>query len=509
MQAYKPPLWLTGQLLKETKMRARHSLITIAATILVLHATIARAQTDWPTFGFDRQRTGYNPEEAILSPQTVPSLTLLWSIDLGAGMSAQPVEMYGILYIATWGGIVYAIDPNSGNVIWANQLGTFSDDSGVFGVFHTLTTDQGNGRIFAISGDGLLHALTYDTGAEWPYSPGFPTQVFDPSAGETVWGSPLHSYENTSLYVPIASRADTGNYHGRVVQIDALWSDAPQVLYTWYVTGANGPVGGGVWGYGGVSLDPLTAIYAATGNALDVDPESYLYADKAVVRLDLNLNVQAADGPTVPAGEDLDFGSTPILFQPPGCPNETISLQKNGQLFLYNRDAIGNGPIQVLQISGNGGYTGYLGSVVYDPVFNQIYTSNNVDDGAGIFYHGLIAFSVQQDCTLALAWQQTVGVNDCCDENPTVPPVAANGVVYHVSAEAAVAYAFDAASGAYLWDSGSLIGSRIYASPTVVNGQLFVAGVDHKLYAFSPSSSLSSARGSPQNTNRAPARLAQ
>jgi hypothetical protein len=35
-----------------------------------------------------------------------------------------------------------------------------------------------------------------------------------------------------------------------------------------------------------------------------------------------------------------------------------------------------------------------------------------------------------------------------------------------------------------LWDSGSLIQNGIYASPMVVNAQLFIAAFDHKLYAF-------------------------
>jgi hypothetical protein len=78
-------------------MAIRNSLISVAATLLLLNGAIAQAQTNWRTFGFDRQRTGYNPEEAILSPQTVPSLTALWSIDLGAPMTAQPIEMNGIL----------------------------------------------------------------------------------------------------------------------------------------------------------------------------------------------------------------------------------------------------------------------------------------------------------------------------------------------------------------------------------------------------------------------------
>lgn len=53
-------------------------------------------------------------------------------------------------------------------------------------------------------------------------------------------------------------------------------------------------------------------------------------------------------------------------------------MNKNGVLYVYNRDAIGNGPVQALQISGEQQI--YIGAVAYDPVFNQIYTGNTADD---------------------------------------------------------------------------------------------------------------------------------
>jgi outer membrane protein assembly factor BamB len=468
-------------------------LVTAAVTICSFYAAFAHAQADWRTFGFDRQRTGYNPDEATLSPQTAPQLTLRWSIDLGAPMTAQPIEMNGILYAATWGGIVYALDPNSGNVLWAQQLGTVSQSCGgtfdasgdVVGVLHTLSSDAGNGRIFAISGDGMLHALDAVTGAEWTYSPGFPVQVADPNSGELVWGSPIYSFENGSLYIPIASGCDEGTYYGRIIQIDVLWYDPPQIINAWYVTGQEGPAGGGIWGYGGPSLDPQVAVYTATGNAL-TDPENYAYADH-VVRLDLSLNVQAADGPDLGDNFDSDFGSTPVLYNPPNCPPLLSVMNKNGVLYTYNRDAIASGALQALQIASPSSAGNFVGAVAYDPVFNQVYVGNPTDDA--VFAHGLIALAVQRDCTLSPAWQQTVGaeastVPGIAGNDPVIPPIAANGVVYYATGYDSRVYAFDAAPGNYLWDSGALIQNGIYASPMVVNGLLFVAAFDHKLYAF-------------------------
>jgi outer membrane protein assembly factor BamB len=128
--------------------------------------------------------------------------------------------------------------------------------------------------------------------------------------------------------------------------------------------------------------------------------------------------------------------------------------------------------------------SGFIGEVAYDPVLHQIYVSNPRNDGVGTYFHGLIALAPQADCTLALVWQQQVGLN-AADTVPA-PPVAANGVVYFATGVGAQIFAMDATSGQVLWNSGSLISNPIFAAPTVVNGQLFVAAYDNNIYAFGP-----------------------
>ena len=85
-------------------MAARYRLITITATIFLLNGAIARAQTDWPTFGFDSQRTGYNPYETVLSVATVPNLQLQWMQTFACPFTAQPIEANSVLYVADWCG---------------------------------------------------------------------------------------------------------------------------------------------------------------------------------------------------------------------------------------------------------------------------------------------------------------------------------------------------------------------------------------------------------------------
>jgi hypothetical protein len=479
-------------------MTAINGLVTTAVTVSLLYGTFARAQTDWPTFGFDGQRTGYNSQETILSPQTVPSLQFQWGANLGAPMTAQPIEANGLLYAGTWAGMIYAIDPASGSTVWSKQLGAtqticddFAANGDIVGIIGTPTIDTSNGRVFIVSGDDLLHALDPGTGNELS---NYPLQLLGPAnnAPRTfVYGSPTYNPGNNSLYLATASACDIPPYHGQVMRVDVTPGAAPKVLRRWFVDGSNGPDGGGIWGPGGVAIGPYNkALFVATGNA-GTYPENQFFADH-VVRLDLNLNVGAANSPSDLENQaaDSDFGSTPLLYHPPGCPPLLAVLNKNGALYVYNRNAIGNGPTQELQITP---YS-FIGDAAFDPSLNQVYVTSNADDGVGVFYHGIIALSVQNDCTLALGWQQQIGSND---GSPTIPPITANGVVYAPTGGGSSVFAFDGASGQYLWDTGGFAQGGVLAAPMVVNGQLFVADFSGNLSAFGlppPTPSLTSAR---------------
>ncbi len=55
------------------------------ATLLLLSAAgQAQPQTasEWPSFGYDQQRSGWNTAETMLSPANVGHLKLLWSAQL-------------------------------------------------------------------------------------------------------------------------------------------------------------------------------------------------------------------------------------------------------------------------------------------------------------------------------------------------------------------------------------------------------------------------------------------
>jgi hypothetical protein len=261
-----------------------------------------------------------------------------------------------------------------------------------------------------------------------------------------------------------------------VLQVDVTPGGTPAVIHRWFSMGYNGPDGGAIWGPGGVSLGPKgEALFTATGNGL-IFPENTPNGD-AVIRLGLDLGLEAANSPAdlCCQADDLDMGSTPVLY-PSAC---LAVLDKNGTIYVYNRNAINNGPVQELLITPNSGQ--FTQDVAYDPRLKFVYVVSPVDDDAGVCQHGLIAFSAQPDCTLNLAWQQQFGSNGIPSDNP-ISPVVANGVVYATRQMDGIVAAFDAKTAAYLWSM--IAGDPIFGTPSVVNGQVFVTDTNGNLFAF-------------------------
>jgi hypothetical protein len=165
------------------------------------------------------------------------------------------------------------------------------------------------------------------------------------------------------------------------------------------------------------------------------------------------------------------------------------AFQKTGNLFIYNQATIASGPLQTLPISQGNATGSDIGSPAYDPALRQLYIAAPSDSPTGFDKHGLIALAFNSTCTAAsVAWQQPVGRNSASN-NPAIPPVVANGVVYYADGVASQVFAIDAKSGQILWSTDQLpaaerVKGGIFTSPSVVNGQLFVAGYDHKLHAF-------------------------
>jgi outer membrane protein assembly factor BamB len=447
------------------------------------------APVSWLTYGFSAQRTGYNPGEATISPANATALHELWSVNLGAVMLAQPVEAASvnvggtatnIVYEGTEHGDFYAVNATDGHVIWHRNLGSvqticYNTPDGVWGIGGAATiafTAPGTGVIYVAGGDGSVHAMDLASGQE---APGWPVGgVFTP-AQEHVW-SAVNLFAG-KLYVTVASHCDRAPYSGDTVEID---TSRPAVINRFYPAGppSGGISGGGIWGYGGAAVDPSTGhVFVATGNALTT-PQNYGLTE-AVVELSPALGVLGSNKPTLP-GKDADFGATPTLFDPAGCPvTLAAAKQKSGALFIYTVGHLNDGYRQRIQLASASDWR-FNGLPAWDPVTNMLYVSSSSDSGS-TYLHGMVALKASANCSLSLAWQKSVGPNITSVSSPTV----ANGVVYYGDGKGKQEFAFDAAKGNQLWTSGSTTG-QLFAAPTVVNGELLVASWDHHLYAFGP-----------------------
>jgi hypothetical protein len=278
---------------------------------------------------------------------------------------------------------------------------------------------------------------------------------------------------------------DVPPYYGRAVAVDVR---THRIVSTWSVVHARGAVvgGGGIWGAGGVSVDPGDGdVYAATGNALYPWPEQQPDAER-VARLTPSLVLEASNHPGL-RGIDVDFGSTPVLYRTPGCPGQLAVMNKSGALLVYLRDRIVRGPVQRMQMAGNRSRNGlglFIGLPAFSPGARMLYVANPGPDHAP-FRHGLVALRLGSDCRLAPAWQQTAGQEAT---SPFSSPTVANDVVYFGDGADGRVFALDARTGRRLWDSRDSIGGPVFAPSVIANGRLYVAawsgGDGGTLYAF-------------------------
>src|SRR5260370_17290840 len=84
--------------------------VGVIVVLVGLPLSGARAQTsgNWSTYLNNGARTGYNGAEWLITPSTAPKLTKLWTDSAGGSISAQPIQVNGVLYYGSWYGHEHA-----------------------------------------------------------------------------------------------------------------------------------------------------------------------------------------------------------------------------------------------------------------------------------------------------------------------------------------------------------------------------------------------------------------
>lgn len=424
--------------------------------------------TSWRTWGYNRQRTGYNPDETVLSTATVAGLTEKWTFaTANRFVNTQPIVLSGIavngktsqvLYAGDEGGHLYAVDASTGTQLWAKSLGTVVA-TGCGGISSGLTSqpvyDATGNRLFVLDATGVLRAFDPATGSQPANFPAM--QAFGNSGVATVWSALQLSSDDSTLYFPTASHCDVGKYDGT---IDAVNLQTQAITTFNLVTHPKQYYGNGVWGWGGPAIDPDDGnLYAGVGNSQGSLGETGQYSD-SIAEISPRMTFIADEQPENNLTADLDIGTTPVLYDDGGyC---AAFQRKDGMFFTIKRFGIKNGAY-----GSKFAFNGTLGTPAYDPVTHALYVA---------IPRGLTKLDVGPNCTAKFDWQVQIGATGYG------VPVIANGVVY--AAGGNVLYAVDANTGSVLWNSGSTITGNIAAAPAVVNGRVYVAAWDGHLYSF-------------------------
>ena len=303
---------------------------------------VATGPQDWPTYLHDVARSSAT-SESILSTANVPTLVQQWSHATGGVVAASPAIVNGVVYVGSWDGNEYALNGSTGAVIWQTALGTTTDPPCVpphLGVTSSATVI--NGVVYVGGGDAYWYALDANTGAVlWRVYTGDNSQA----GAHYNWSSPL-IYGN-SAYIGIASNCDAPLVQGELLRVDLT---THQVVATAKFV-PDGQVGGGVWT--SPTLDPATnTVFVSTGT-LNLYSQTL---SQAVVSLDATtLNIKDHwQLPFEAAVSDSDWGTTPTLTVD-SHGRQLVSLaNKNGILYTLQRNNLAAGPVWQYQLAFGG-----------------------------------------------------------------------------------------------------------------------------------------------------------
>ena len=353
---------------------------------VVFSNTVIVGCTSTITYHNDPQRTGWNSAENTLTPANVTAATfgLITNVDLDDQVDTQPLVVtnqviedqgvHTVVYVATEGNTVYAIDSWSGAILKSTNLGPpvptplgCGNNGANVGINGTPTIDARRQTIYVVAYTLVegqpkyrLHALDLKTLQDKPGSP-----ITIGGSHALTNGSPL-SFDatvqrqrsallqsNENVYAAFASFCDfkanqsrgwlLGWSAGSLGALAANELTDRRLAPPYYLSS--------IWmsGYG-VAADSGGDLVFVTGNS---DPNSNTYSGTtniqesvAKIRGDLSSVLDLFTPSNVfPLDQgDVDYGSGGALVlpdQPGPVPHLVVAAGKDGRLFILNRDSMG------------------------------------------------------------------------------------------------------------------------------------------------------------------------
>jgi outer membrane protein assembly factor BamB len=447
-------------------------------------AAVAIDPASWTSYGFDNQLTNAITSKS-LTPRTVPGLRLGWSTQLDGAVYASPlaasVDGRRTVFAATEAGSVYAVAATDGQILWQQSLGLVQTrECGQWGITSTGAIDLARHLLYEISADGLLHAFDLSTGNE---APGFPVALITNDQYEYVWGG-LRIADN-HLYVVNASYCDVGPPGGPIPEgrMFSVPLDEPGAPVIWDpVPGDNNL--GGMWGWGGVSIDPDNGtVFTGVGNSYVFSDGCNCVVDNAgygdsIVALspDLSTVLDSNNPMLIPPTGDLDFGAAPLLFHPQACPPLAAMNNKDGAMYVWDRTQLSKGAIVRIPLGDS--IAAFVGAPSWSESNQTIYVGESLIEKDGVTGNGVTAWHVDKGCGFRPLWKALTGQG-----NQATPLVVGN-VVFDGGGKTGGFYAFNGVKGSPLWSYPT--DGRTSAAMISFSGSVYGADTSGVLYAFDP-----------------------
>jgi hypothetical protein len=422
--------------------------------------TTTPAFNDWPTYGYDAQRSGFNPNTAQISPATIANggLHLAWHIANGGGQT-QPVIATNVgghqaLVITSNENSMSAYDGLTGATVWGPTALQSQNlkECGIASVGGTAYYDAALGALFVVNGNGSSpnHVILYELNVT---NGGIISQVDVTPAllpGEGVYGHTAITFANGLLYLGTSSNCEDASWRGRVVAVNPSTMTVRDTFFTTYGVGGNDYGGGGVWAWGGVSADASGNIYTGSGNAETPDTinsgteaapfvsttdEQAGYGEHLVK---LSSDLATVEGSNYPGFNfqigysDLDYTGTPVLFQPSGCDLQSATQGKGGTLVV--NDTTNLSTSTSYQLSEPSGLADYIGNPGYSPGTGLLYAAVASSQDGSLEPPGMVAFQFPS-CSSSILWHARFGPDSFAYESAgaeprSAPTVTAGGVVF-------------------------------------------------------------------------------
>ncbi len=350
----------------------------LAALALAAPASAQPPAADWPTWGYDQERTAWNRGETRLTRDNVGKLKLKWSAQLPtpardvvlstltapivvAGVST-PAGPRDLVLILGADDTLYALDADRGGIVWSKHFANPVAPTKIATWLcpntanATPTVDKARGLVFLMASDGKLRGLSLADGSERlppveavaPFARAWSLNLIDGviyttsgrACGELV--DPASAmYAARGLTQPFDPKLRPTD-PSAVTAIDVR--DLAHSEVTRFYTSNSRPAA--PWGRGGLARGPNNSVIFETSDGV-YDPQAGSWGD-TILRLTAKAT-RVADSFTPDnyryiLQHDLAGSASPTVFEFAGKTLVAVA-QKESVLRLLDAGDMGGGPL--------------------------------------------------------------------------------------------------------------------------------------------------------------------